>query len=158
MNRYLLTHRKIDVALLIGAVAAAPLVYGGVWLAQDARLQPEAARALGAVFASGLIWAALAVARVGGITPGRGARIASDLDAPYDLAVVGAAGVCPRGLKVGDQIAVGKDGSPSVPLCQVAIAALDRAEIGGAGLSAARASCVCPLEEQRVTFAVAAAS
>jgi|GEM_PF-4951623 hypothetical protein len=34
MNRYFLTHRKIDVALLIGAVAVAPLVYGGVWLAQ----------------------------------------------------------------------------------------------------------------------------
>jgi hypothetical protein len=158
MNRYFLTHRKIDVALLIGAVAVAPLVYGGVWLAQDAKLASEAAMALGAVFAAGLVWAALALARLGGITPRRDARIASDLDSPYDLAVVGAAGVCPRGLKLGDRIAVGEDGSPSVPLCQVAMAALDRAEIGGAGLSEARANCVCPLEEQRVTFAVSAAS
>ena len=93
MNRYFLTHRKIDVALLIGAVAVAPLVYGGVWLAQDARLPSEAAMALGAVFVSGLVWAALAVARVGGITPRRGARIALDLDAPDDLDVVAATGV-----------------------------------------------------------------
>lgn len=158
MNRYFLTHRKIDLALLIGAVAIAPLVYGGVWLATDIKLSSEAAMALGAVFASGLAWAALALARVGGIMPRRGAQIASDLDAPYDLVVVGASGVCPRGLKVGDRIAVGEDGSPSVPLCRAAISALDRSEIGGPGLSEARANCECPLEEQRVTFEVAASA
>lgn len=158
MNRYFLTHRKIDVALLIGTVVVAPLVYGGVWLAQDARLPNEAAMVVGAVFVSGLVWAALAIARLGDITPGRSARITSDLDAPFDLDVVAAAGVCPRGLAVGDRIAVDEDGSPSVPLCQVAVAAIGRAGMGGAGVSEARTSCVCPLEQQRVTFAVAAAA
>jgi hypothetical protein len=151
MNRYFLTHRKIDIALLIGALAVAPLVYGGVWLAPDARLPSEAALAIGTVFASGLVWAVLAVSRVAKVRPARDARISSTLDRPFDLAVVAAAGVCPRGLKVGDRIAVDEAGGPSVSLCRVAIAAIDRAEI-----SEASASCVCPLEDQRLTFAVSA--
>jgi hypothetical protein len=156
MNRYFQTHHKIDVALLIGAVAVAPLVYGGVWLAQDARLPSEAALVIGTVFASGLVWAALAITRVAKVRPARGARISSDLDAPYDLAVVDTAGVCPRGLKVGDRIAVNEAGGPSVSLCRVAIAALNSAGIGSTEISEASANCVCPLEDQRVTFAVAA--
>ena len=109
-------------------------------------------------FAVALLIGAVALARVGGITPRRGAQITSDLDSPYDLDVVAAAGVCPRGLAVGDRIAVDQDGSPSVALCRVAVTAIGRAGMGGAGVSESRASCVCPLEEQRVTFAVAAAA
>ncbi len=125
MNRYFLTHRKIDVALLIGAVAVAPLVYGGVWLGP--------------------------ITKVAKVIPARGARISSALDTPFDLDIVASAGVCPRGLKVGDRIAVDEAGGLSVSLCRVAIAAIDRV-----GTSKASANCVCPLEDQRMTFAIAA--
>jgi hypothetical protein len=106
---------------------------------------------IGPVFASGLVWAALAITKVAKVIPARGARISSALDTPFDLDIVASAGVCPRGLKVGDRIAVDEAGGLSVSLCRVAIAAIDRV-----GTSEASANCVCPLEDQRMTFAIAA--
>ena len=99
------------------------------------------------------LWRRLAgpITKVAKVIPARGARISSALDTPFDLDIVASAGVCPRGLKVGDRIAVDEAGGLSVSLCRVAIAAIDRV-----GTSKASANCVCPLEDQRMTFAIAA--
>ena len=71
--------------------------------------------------------------------------------APRSVRVVGEVGVCPRGLKLGDTIAVDSKGALSSPLCRVAAGALGPVLSGGGDESLV--SCVCPMAGRHLTFA-----
>lgn len=70
--------------------------------------------------------------------------------------VVGAMGTCPGGFRIGDSLIISAKGELSAPICSAAIAALEpltRDTSSEAGFSP-RVSCVCPLGERHLTFAV----
>ncbi len=75
---------------------------------------------------------------------------------PRQIEVMSEVGVCPRGLKVEPTFSVDSDGRLSVPICRVAVEALEPLVTVAPGTEdfQPQVSCICPQEGVHLTFAV----
>lgn len=116
------------------------------------RREPRARPVLAPLFAS--------VARIGEAARSLGIQLTSRLRAPRrtaTVAVVDMVGVCPLGLRIGQQWQLSPSGELLGRLCRPAATAVNQLIGGAEAGSAETAACVCPRGSQTVTFALQAA-
>lgn len=168
------TKKMSDLAFPLSTAIGIPVVIIAVWLALRDQLPMQALAVMGGAYAMGLAWAFMSIAQRGQEASARPLAVASPEGVPglelvdtmpvppipRAITVIGAVGVCPRGLKVGDQLDVNAQGRPSAPLCRAAVDALRPLLIDGytGDDPEARVRCVCPLAGHRLTFVVSPAS
>jgi uncharacterized repeat protein (TIGR04076 family) len=168
------TKKMFDPAFPLATAIGIPVVIIALWLALRNQLPMQALAVMVGAYVMGLVWAFMSIIQRGREARARHLAVASPegvpglelIDSvpvppmPRTVTVIGAVGVCPRGLKIGDRLDVNTEGRSSSPLCRAAVDALRPLLIDDyTGYDPeAQVRCVCPLVGRHLTFVVSPAS